>query len=225
MESPLKLVRMQKGLTQAEVAVRVGVTQAYLSMLERGSRAAPRRLLARMAELYDSPLLLPAEDQFPEADAETLPAELAALGYPGFSYMRSPLRKNPAEVLLAALMKENLETRVAEAMPWILLKYPDLNVNWLVDQAKLRDLQNRLGFVVTLARRLAEKHNRSDARLPVFRHLETVLQRSRLAREDTLCQGLLTNAERRWLESRRTNEARAWNLLTDLKVEDVRYTA
>ena len=55
--------------------------------------------------------------------AETLPAldlDLAALGYPGFSYLttRRP-KKNPAEVLFAALGAKHLDSRVIEALPWI----------------------------------------------------------------------------------------------------------
>lgn len=45
-------------------------------------------------------------------------AELGALGYPGFSYLRGRRRRNPAEVLLEALNELNLDARVAEGLPW-----------------------------------------------------------------------------------------------------------
>ncbi len=40
------------GLTQEKAAQALGITRAYLSMLERGERRPPSRLLARIAELY-----------------------------------------------------------------------------------------------------------------------------------------------------------------------------
>jgi hypothetical protein len=51
-----------------------------------------------------------------------------------------------------------------------------------------------------------------------------VLERSRLVREDTLCHESLTETEPRWLRENRPAEARHWNLLTDMKAENlVRY--
>jgi hypothetical protein len=55
----------------------------------------------------------------------TLATELASLGYPGFAYLKSRGKKNPAEVLLSALSSNHLEARLVEALPWILLKYPN----------------------------------------------------------------------------------------------------
>jgi hypothetical protein len=53
----------------------------------------------------------------------------------------------------------------------------------------------------------------------LLRDQEAALERSRLAREETLCHDSLTQAERRWLRSNRSEEARHWNLLTDLSPE------
>jgi hypothetical protein len=55
--------------------------------------------------------------------------------------------------------------------------------SWLVENARKFKLQNRLGFVVTLARRLAEVKS-LDAHLPDLRKLEHLLDDSRLAKED-----------------------------------------
>jgi hypothetical protein len=52
-----------------------------------------------------------------------------------------------------ALAQQNLEARVAEGLPWVVVRYPDMNREWLVREARARNLQNRLGFVVTLGRR------------------------------------------------------------------------
>jgi len=37
---------------------------------------------------------------------------------------------------------------------WVLLKYPDLDWVWLLREAKVDDLQNPLGFLVSVARQL-----------------------------------------------------------------------
>jgi hypothetical protein len=77
-----------------------------------------------------------------------------ALGYEPFAYLRGRL-SNPAAVLLAALCQSDLPARVVEALPWLALHFPDLNRDWLVERAKLHDVQNRLGYVVTLAAQVA----------------------------------------------------------------------
>ena len=96
-------------------------------------------------------------DSVPPADEDTLALDLAALGYPGLSYLKPKRKRNPAEILLSALSASNLESRLTEALPWVLLKFPELDWRWLVAAAKLNDLQNRLGFVTGVARRLAER--------------------------------------------------------------------
>ena len=49
------------------------------------------------------------------------------------------------------------------------------------------------------------------------------LERSRLAREDTLSNESMTQAERKWLRQNRPSKARHWNLLTDLDVRHLDY--
>jgi len=127
-------------------------------------------------------------------------------------------------VLLSALIAENLETRLIEALPWLVLEHPDLDWVWLIRAAKLNDLQNRLGYVTNLARRLAEKLGKDDT-ASLLRAQESTLEKSRLAREDTLCHASLTQSERRWLQSNRSDEAKHWNLLTDLSLEHLSHAA
>ena len=97
---------------------------------------------------------------------------------------------------------EDCEARLVEALPWLLLEF-DLDSGWLVRQARLLNLQNRLGFVVSLARRVAEQASRYCDRLENLRSLEAELERSRLAAEDTLCNASLGPAHRRWLRQAR----------------------
>ena len=129
-----------------------------------------------------------------------------------------------AAKLYGALAQDELEPRLVEALPWLVLRYPDLEWSWVVREAKVRDLQNRLGFVVTLARQLATRA-RDEDKARSLRDLEAQLERSRLVREDTLCRASLTEAERRWLLEHRPHAAKHWNLLTDWTADALRYAA
>jgi hypothetical protein len=149
---------------------------------------------------------------------------LGSLGYPGFAYLRSSVRLNPVEVLMEALDSDDLDSRVTEALAWLPLAYPHLNWDWLTANAKLRDRQNRLGFVVELARQAAEKGGSSQLGEELATRVAK-LEPSRLAKEDTLCRESMTHAERVWLREHRPKSAEHWNLLTDLTVEQLDHVA
>ena len=225
----LKSAREKNGWTQKEAAARLGFSQPYLSMLEKGLRFLPPKLVRKVIKEYSLPvtaLPLPQLDgSLPVLDPQLLAEQLSALGYSGFTYLQTRRKKkNPGEVLLTALAMKNLEARLTEALPWLLLQYWDSDTGWLVSQAKQYNLQNRLGFVVNLARRVAERAGLcNDDRSKSLMRLEANLEQSRLAREDTLCQASLPERERQWLKGNRPDEARHWNLLTDWRPEVLRY--
>lgn len=83
-------------------------------------------------------------------------------------------------------------------------------------------LQNKLGFVTCLARKVAERRGQMDT-ADFLRSQERDLERFRLIVEDTFCNDSLTLAERRWLETNRTAEAKHWRVLTDLSPEHLTY--
>lgn len=149
-------------------------------------------------------------------------AALASLGYPGFRGLEAGDRKNPAVVLLAAVAANDLEVRIVEALPWLIVKYHDLDWEWLIREAKFRAVQNRLGFLVTLARQVAEKWG-DNAAADCLCKIEAILDGARLVHEDTLCQASLSDAQRRWLRRTRPIEATHWNLVTDLNVQILAY--
>ncbi len=197
-------------------------------MLERGKRRLTASLARKFMRVYrlDPTVLPPSDlaDRPGRTSPDELARQLAALGYPGFAYLRPYVaKKNPAEVLLTALAQDNLEARVAEALPWLLLQDWEVDSNWLAEQAKRFDLQNRLGFVVSLARQVSESNRRNDQRSRALSALESVLERSRLAREDVFFRAPRTPAEREWLMANRPEEARHWNLLADLRREHLGY--
>lgn len=222
----LRQARERKGWTQSQAATRLGVSQTYLSLVENGRRTLSKPLARKVQREFEVPATeLPVEPGRTMArDPQVLASALAALGYPGFTHFKSGRRVNPAQLLFSALQTPDLEPRLAEALPWVAWHYPALNWTWLLAQAKLHDLQNRLGFVVALARQLAQKHAQSD-KVSALASVEAQLERSRLVREDTLCRESMTLAERTWLRKQRPADALHWNLLTGLVSEHLSYEA
>ena len=112
--------------------------------------------------------------------------------------------KNPADVLASALARPRLESRLVEALPWLLLRYPDLDADWLVGRARALNLTNRLGFLADLARQVAERKREACASqhaAPTV--LASRLGASRLVTEDTFGQDSLGERERAWLRENR----------------------
>jgi transcriptional regulator with XRE-family HTH domain len=219
--------RKEKKKTQVETARALGVSQTYLSLLEAGKRPLTDRLQRKAAKFFDLPMELPAKLASGELSARSddqLAADLADLGYTGFSHLRRAhaRKQNPADVLLSALNAPKRDARVVEALPWLVLNFTDLKWNEVTRVAKMYDLQNRLGYVANVARRLAEQRGRAEAVAKLKKH-EAELERSLLAREDTLCNETMTNAERRWLTENRPDEAKHWHLLTSLSPQYLNY--
>jgi transcriptional regulator with XRE-family HTH domain len=147
----LREARKLKCWNQQQAARRLSVSQTYLSLMEKGKRRVPEKLAVKAVRVYGlSEALLPvtfAPDRSPVVDEGKLASELAALGYPGLSHLKSGgKKKNPAELLLSALGNDNLDSRLVEALPWVVLKFPNLNWHWLTQAAKARDLKTDLGM-------------------------------------------------------------------------------
>jgi len=224
----LKEARRQAGWTQARLAERLGVTQAYVSLLEKGRRQVPVALARHVARLLSLP---PTSLPFPGLEEVSKPTtnewveqSLARLGYPGYAHRRRPgAGRNPIEVLLRALNLDDLEPRLAEALPWLLLAFGVADPSSLVDRARSLNVQNRLGFVAALAQDVAEKGGARAHRVDELRRLQESLEPCRLAREDTLGQSRISERMRNWIRGKRSQSATHWNILTDLKAEHLFY--
>ncbi len=220
-----RCARLAKGWTQSQAATRLGMTQAYLNYLENGKRRLTPELVRRATSVYGLPLKsLPVTNVFVpvETSDQHLAEALSTLGYPGFRYLRShTVRKHPNEFLLTALAQKSLDGRVAEALPWVAANSAELN-SWLVENARKFNLQNRLGFVVSLAGRVADNLNVS-AKATELKHLQLLLNDSRLAKEDYFYRPPRTESETQWLRKNRSDDAVQWNLLTDMKPEHLQY--
>ncbi len=154
-----------------------------------------------------------------------LAADLAGLGYPGFLHLAGQRSQmTPAELLLMALNATELDSRLIEALPWVVWKFPAMDWQWLIKTACKHELQNRLGFIINVARRLAQQWDERE-KMALLARAEAELEETRLLQEDTLCHDSLTGAERHWLETHRSPEAKHWRLLTDLAPEQLNYAA
>jgi transcriptional regulator with XRE-family HTH domain len=219
-----KIVREKRGWTQQGAARRLGVSQALVSQWERGNRRPSRRLLRKLQKLgvdVDA-TALPFQKSVTPGSVDFV-QELASLGYPGFAHVKAGTALwNPAQVLVLALSEDMLDRRVAEGLPWLVLQYCEMDWKRVCREAKLHDLQNRLGLTVSLARELAEK--KQDAHV-VHRlsGVEQELRRSMLARQNTYCNESMTSAERNWLREHRSAQAARWNVLSDLATEHLSY--
>ena len=219
---PLQDARRLAGLTQLEAARRLGVSQPYLSQIEGGTRTLTPALARKAATLYGlSPIALPLPDSPGTTDSDRLARDLAALGYPRFAHVRGARPRNPALVLFEALALPELDPRVLEALPWLIRTHADLDWNWLLPRVKMADLQNRLGFLVALARETVAADRSIDTARKLA-EIEARLEPSRLVREDSLGFASMPAAERDYRRTRRSGLAAHWNVLSTLTADQLR---
>ncbi|MGE5112914.1 MAG: helix-turn-helix domain-containing protein [Acidobacteriaceae bacterium] len=221
-ENNFRMARKEHAWNQEELARKLGVSQTLVSLWERGKRRLPEKRVAQLRRLGVKldPALLPLREFPPRLD---FAQELANLGYPAFAHFANGEPElNPAQFLILALAQDYLERRTAEGLPWVVLRYSKMDWEWVKREAKLRDLQNRLGFTLSVAKKLAfEQDQLKPAR--TLKRQEQQLRNSLLAKEDTYCNERMTASERQWLKTNRSEEAAAWNVLSDLAPGYVSY--
>ena len=201
--------RKRNGLTQVGAASLLGVSQAYLSLLEKGARPLTAELRNRMKTSAGM-------DRQASSD-ELFRAQLSALGYPGFAHItKARTRTRPDNLLMRVLAQPDADARVVEALPWVVAIFKSqFDFGAMVCQAKLQNLQNRLGFVLQVS--AVDTH---EGRMAVRE-----LERARLLLEDTLCWDSMPAATREWMRANRAPLAEYWNVLTRLRAEDVHNAA
>ncbi|HMS43342.1 MAG TPA: helix-turn-helix transcriptional regulator, partial [Pyrinomonadaceae bacterium] len=187
--------RLKKGLEQRQAAALLGVSQPYLSLLESGKRKLTQKFAEKVFKKFElSPEKLPLAENWEdlaEMRNDELAEAIGGLGYPKFAHLKGNAQINPAQILFSALKKNNLDSRIAESLPWVIFTFPELDLEKLTRFAKMFDLQNRLGFVVNLARQIAERVE-DNQKVSVLLAVETKLEKSRLLREDVLANESIT---------------------------------
>ncbi len=204
--------RKRSGLTQVSAAAVLGVSQPYLSLLEKGARPLTAALRRRIESGSGAP-----GDAGQRSPDDLFRAQLCRLGYPGFAHLTKVGRRpRPDALLLAVLAQPDADARVVAALPWLVIVFQgQLDFGWMVRQAKLQDLQNRLGFLLQWA------GVDTPGGLMAVRELDC----ARLLRESTLCWDSMPAPTREWMRANRSPLAVHWNVLTRLQAEDVRGAA
>ena len=220
----LKVARDQAGWTQQDAAARLGVSQPYYSQLESGSRPIPARLVpVVLRELKLSPAALPLPPLATKLEPirpSDLATTLGSLGYPGFSHLpAAKVQMNPAELVARSIVHADLDPRLTEGLPW-LLATTTLDWAWLIAQCRILNLQNRLGFLASLAKDLGKSGTQQSLAVAL-----TNLESSRLVAETTLCRDAMPEPERKWVRRFRPASAEHWNLLTTLTSEHLTHAA
>jgi transcriptional regulator with XRE-family HTH domain len=211
---------MRAGLTQVEAAEALGISQTYLSMIEKGARPLTAKLQQRLKNLSRES----AWNRQTVKDRE-LQLELADLGYPLFAHLKqSPHHVDPAMFLVRALRQPDLDARVTAGLPWVSAHYQAcVDWDWMVRQAKLDNLQNRLGFLLDLSVAVATITPRTERALNLMTKARSDLDKARLLIESTFCWDSMPDATRVWIRANRTPEAKHWNVVTRLRSEDLAY--
>jgi transcriptional regulator with XRE-family HTH domain len=219
--------RLSRNWEQIETAARLKVSQPYLSLLEAGKRPVTEKLARRAVQVFNLPptalpvKLPPGSVSRPQTEA-ILASQLAALGYPKFSHLKKTRKINPAVILMSALKEDELDSRVVEALPWLVFNFSDLDWAQVVSSAKLDDAQNRLGFLLSLAY-AAAKQVKDENKQELFKKLLLALEKSRLLHDDSFRRKSLTAAEKTWLRKNRPRLARHWRILSNLAADDLHY--
>jgi transcriptional regulator with XRE-family HTH domain len=218
--------RVSRNWEQLETAKKLKLSQPYLSLIERGKRPVTEKLARRAVNLFNlPPTALPFESQIKSSrpnSGNQLASQLAGLGYPKFSHLKKSTKVNPAVILMTALKTDELESRTVEALPWLIFNFPEMTWTNIIKTAKLYDAQNRLGFLLSIVHEKAETIG-DENKKNLFKELLSVLEQSRLLREDTLWQKSLTETEKSWLKEKRPNNASFWRVLSNLSVKHLTF--
>lgn len=214
--------RKTAGKTQVDAANAVGVKQPFVCAVEKGLRPVTPALKTWLYSVCPEALRqeLPSASRTPPS-SERMKELLGGLGYPGFRYLASgPGKVDPLEFVLDALRTEDLDQRVTDGLPWVLVHRADLDYRRLTDEARLLNVQNRLGFLLEVTVEAARKLHGDETAARLEPWL-VYLRDARLFKEDTLCKSSLTQVERKRLRRSRPKAARFWRLFTDVNVRDV----
>lgn len=218
--------RIYRKWEQQDAAIKLKVSQPYLSLIEAGRRPVTPKLARRAIQIFKlPPTALPLESQsksYQTKPDRLLATQIAGLGYPKFSHLKKTRKVNPASVLISALKTIDLDSRTVEALPWLIFNFSDMDWSQVIETAKLCDAQNRLGFLLSLVYKLSVKIKDKNKKA-LFKGLLLALEKSRLARNDSFRRESLTETEKAWLKKNRPKNARHWRVLSNLSHDHLIY--
>lgn len=168
----------------------------------------------------------------PVLNEDYLEKALAVLGYPGFAHLarfteiNSERSLDPAVLLHWAIAQDVLDVRLIEGLPWLIAVYA-VKIDWnkLINNAQKHGVQNRLGYLVYLALKLAEsKQSLSNPKIHLLLKKSLLrLQEIRQSKEQTLMEEWSGPALRAWMRVNRPQEALEWHILTTLTTSDLQH--
>ena len=130
----LRVLRQSLGLTQAQMALELGVSASYITLIEADQRPASARFLMRLAEVYD----LNISELAPSTDAQLAAEFAAALKDPALE--AGPLPRAEIEAVLQASPRiASAFVRLHDSHREALLR-PQADENPLTDRDKVEAL-------------------------------------------------------------------------------------
>jgi len=139
------------------------------------------------------------------------------LGYPGFvttpAFVPDPERL-ATKTLQRAFKVRTLHPRLVEALTWVAMEFWALDWESVTRTALAAGTQNRLGYLLDLAREEAAHQNRAvaSARLAA---VQRGLEASRSDQEDEFFEAFGSELERQFVLARRPPAAAFWRMCTD----------
>ena len=169
--------------------------------------------------------MLPVSDAFEpvEADAPYLTESLAKLGYPGLAYVRTRLtRKNPAEVLLTALIRQLRESR-GGSPSMVAFAVLAEGIYLVIGPSEKTQSPESFGVCCQSCETGVRERSSKRSQNPSASRTRSKTRRKPLGQRRFFLQATRTPGEREWLLQNRPEEARHWNLLADLRPEHLQY--
>ena len=198
--------RQNSGWNQARLAARLGVAQAYVSMMEREDVRC--RIAWRGGAICFS--CRPRFCRCPDKGAGQTGRrgldcrESRPVGISWFQvFVQARTKTASCRASSPGIGPPAARTEASEALAWLLLQFEDLDAAWLVGEAESPDLQNRLGFTVSLARNVAHHSPEFGHRSRSLKALEEKLKPSRLANEGTFGGGEMSQGMPAWVRKNR----------------------
>ncbi len=159
----IKKLRIEKNLSQHEVAKKLGYSQSMWSKIEKGKIQLRARELYSIARYFN--VTMEAFFQDPKAIKDDILYNFEHYGINTFvtsSFVLGEKRK--IEDLIIEILKNPKEPRYLECLPALLWKQLNtINFDQLIERCYQEKLQNRLGFIIDVTLKLENKNKKLQA--------------------------------------------------------------
>ncbi len=232
----LRKLRRERGLTQAELAQVLGLSQPHFSKIERGQGSLSAEQLIALLHRFSLPV------SYFSAAHQTVPEESSlqnALAHLGARHLREvsgvavPERLSDPEAAIAETLITAPDARLVTALaPVLVQNYENVNFARLAERLSQRGVENRLWWLVegtyrSLEERLEEPYLSRDihrlyqkAFLLLARKKQDYSSIKFSATLDELDRDLLSELTVTLVRERRDVLADHWNLITRITQED-----